>query len=174
MGTADAGLAARLGHHVLVGDGNAEVDQALGQTSVACAPVGAQPVELLAEGSVSVVDEIDENVEAAGAEGHAGHLATGHERKTEFVSPPCRGRQALERVVVGQGHGRAADLGRQLDDTSGRVRPVRHEGVGVQIDHRRRRYCDVVTAPHGPRARPGQPGRQCREPSQEAGLRPPR
>ena len=145
MGPAQSGLASGLGHHGVVVDGHPELVQAGPEPEVALGPVPAQLHQLVLDGPLARFDEVDEHVDRATNGGLAGRrwrLAAGHLTAADEGDAhpggrlPCLG-QAVEAVVVGEGHGRATGSGRHLGDGPRWFGPVRHGRMGVQVDQTR-------------------------------------
>ena len=129
--------AGRLGHHLVVGDRQAQLGQALGELVVAGHPVGAQPGQLVLEGALLVVDEVDEDVGARARNAQETSQPPTSSTPSSLRPRPGRG-QAGQGVVVGERHAPAAGRRGQLGDRRGRIGAVRGGRVGVQVDHARR------------------------------------
>lgn len=97
--------------------------------------IAAKAPQLLLQRSVARFDEIAEHVLRPGREA-AGHLAARYQLDPEGGRPRPRLGDAGEPVVIGEGHGAAAGLGRQFHDPPRRVGAVGAARVRVQIDHR--------------------------------------
>ena len=65
----------------------------------------------------------------------AGDLTSRHELDADLCGARAGRGHAVEPVVIGEGDGPAAGDGRQLRDPLGRIGPVRHRRVGVEVDH---------------------------------------
>ena len=133
VGTPDA-RASGLGDHLVVGDGQTQLGHALGQAQVPRRAGLLEADELELEGTVSGLDEVDEHVHGPRVP-LAGQLTAGHELHAGSGRAGGGGREPVQAVVIGQGHGPAPGRGRQLADAPGRFGAVGHGGVDVQVDH---------------------------------------
>ncbi len=87
-GRPDALLPAGDGHHPVVGDREAQVDESSGQGQVPPPTILAEPAQLLVEGATVLLDEVHQHVHPAGPDGTARDLASGHEGDPELAGPP--------------------------------------------------------------------------------------
>ena len=86
VGPADALLARGLGHQLVVGDRDPQLAQSPDQVAVALHPVVAQAGQLVLEGALAVLDEVDEDVGAVLPEG-ARDLAPGDQLDARALRP---------------------------------------------------------------------------------------
>ena len=92
---------------------------------------------LAGAGDLAEVDPVAADVEVFGVLVHAGHLDRRHQLDAEPLGGARRLGDAGDRVVVGQGEGRDARLGRPLDDLRRRQLAVGDGRVALQLDQHR-------------------------------------
>ena len=147
MGPADALLARGLGHQLVVGDRDPQLAQRRTRLRLRSTRSCAQAGQLVLEGALAVLDEVDEDVGAVLPEG-ARDLAPGDQPDPQLSARRRAGADPGQGVVIGEGHRRAPGGGRQLGDPLRGVGPVGAGGVGVQVDHGARTL--PVCRPGGP------------------------